>query len=684
MPLDRTTNYQNSGDFLAGDVNGDFDKIYIGAIQNENEGGRSLRLQDVEPPTAGVDMTLPLKADRKGKYLSFNSVTGAPEVVAGTGGSVTDASLVNYTPAGTGAVVTTVQAKLRETISVKDFGAVGDGDSLLGTGTDNAAFIQAALDSIDEDLGGRIHFPAGVYAIKSGLSVKPRTVITGDGWEASTVMIHNDAPPFTSNADAMFYLNGGDMVGSELPSRYIHFRNLSLNGNDNNTVNNTFNGIVAKQSLYCSVVECEIKQFDRDGLVFLHASGDSSNAGWLIQNNLIRDCNSDGIVLQRARNFEISNNIIRTQSGNGIEFEGEASERIHITGNQFNQNQTNAILCAVLSNYGVDGVDSPGSNGTNAILIQDNIFYGCCKPNDDAGGEYFGVIHATGVEDWMISGNKFTENDAYDIYIDTNNGKISNNYFYKSYRHGLYLTSGRNVQVSDNYFINASVRLTNTYDAMYINSPVASITGNRVVYDSSVSTPQQKYGLNITSGGSNCYVFGNHVISSGATANYTTASGSTRMVQNFGIGQTGTFDVNLSANQTSIAVGSDVTVLFNNAVINVGDDFNTSTYRFTASFAGMYSLDAGIRLTSLDIVSNYYSAKISIYNSSDVLQRNYQNIIDPNFTADLTLFTSTLSCLTKLEAGWYAVVYVRQDSGTVQTSIDADSWFSGSFVADYT
>ena len=79
MPLDRTTNYQNSGKFLADDVNEDFDKIYIGAVQNENEGGRSLRLKDVEPPTVGVDMTIPLKDDRKGKLLSFNSITGAPE-----------------------------------------------------------------------------------------------------------------------------------------------------------------------------------------------------------------------------------------------------------------------------------------------------------------------------------------------------------------------------------------------------------------------------------------------------------------------------------------------------------------------------------------------------------------------------------------------------------------------------
>lgn len=78
MPLNRTTNYQNSGDFLANDVNSDFDKIYIGAIQNENLNNRSLRLQDVEPTVA---MTLPLKADRANKLLSFDS-SGVPSVGA--------------------------------------------------------------------------------------------------------------------------------------------------------------------------------------------------------------------------------------------------------------------------------------------------------------------------------------------------------------------------------------------------------------------------------------------------------------------------------------------------------------------------------------------------------------------------------------------------------------------------
>ena len=98
MPLDRTTNYQNSGDFLASDVNADFDKIYIGAIQNENWIDRGLRLQEVEPTIA---MTLPLKADRVGKYLKFNATTGVPEAAEALASSGTPASATATVITGT-------------------------------------------------------------------------------------------------------------------------------------------------------------------------------------------------------------------------------------------------------------------------------------------------------------------------------------------------------------------------------------------------------------------------------------------------------------------------------------------------------------------------------------------------------------------------------------------------------
>lgn len=62
-----------------------------------------------------------------------------------------DASQVAYTPAGAGAVVTNVQAKLRETVSIGDH----------GTSADWAAALIAAAAAT----AGAIHIPAGVSAI---------------------------------------------------------------------------------------------------------------------------------------------------------------------------------------------------------------------------------------------------------------------------------------------------------------------------------------------------------------------------------------------------------------------------------------------------------------------------------------------------------------------------------------
>jgi hypothetical protein len=57
-----------------------------------------------------------------------------------------------FLQAGTGAVARTSLSKLRDVVSVKDFGAVGDGVA------DDTAAIQAAVNT-----GKSVHFPAGVY-----------------------------------------------------------------------------------------------------------------------------------------------------------------------------------------------------------------------------------------------------------------------------------------------------------------------------------------------------------------------------------------------------------------------------------------------------------------------------------------------------------------------------------------
>jgi hypothetical protein len=85
--------------------------------------------------------------------------------------SQSDAFQVSYTPPFTGSVATSVGNKLAQTVSVKDFGAVGDGV------TDDTTAIQAALNT-----GKNIYFPAGVYMHTGGIQqLAQGQHIYGDG-----------------------------------------------------------------------------------------------------------------------------------------------------------------------------------------------------------------------------------------------------------------------------------------------------------------------------------------------------------------------------------------------------------------------------------------------------------------------------------------------------------------------
>lgn len=77
-------------------------------------------------------------------------------------------SLIGFLQAGVGAILRTVQSKLRDTISVMDFGAVGDGIA------DDTAAINAAYSSVTSS-GATIWWPNGKYKISGPIRVKSKT-----------------------------------------------------------------------------------------------------------------------------------------------------------------------------------------------------------------------------------------------------------------------------------------------------------------------------------------------------------------------------------------------------------------------------------------------------------------------------------------------------------------------------
>jgi len=113
----------------------------------------------------GVNFSI-LVQDSKGTMIyNFPDGTGIDAVI--------NASDVIYDPAGTGAVETTVQEKLRQTVSIKDFGAVGDGV------TDDTVAIQNAVNAVGAS--GRVNFPTGTFLLSSTIQCLTNQQLIGNG-----------------------------------------------------------------------------------------------------------------------------------------------------------------------------------------------------------------------------------------------------------------------------------------------------------------------------------------------------------------------------------------------------------------------------------------------------------------------------------------------------------------------
>ncbi|MFP4313384.1 MAG: glycosyl hydrolase family 28-related protein, partial [Alphaproteobacteria bacterium] len=162
MPLERLTDYLEGGDFSASSINTELDFLIAAIQQVARQGDLTLKYSDHETPSSS---DLPSKAQRAGKALGFNA-QGEPIAVSLEGSMAAP----DYTAQGTGAVTRTASDKFADFVSVKDFGAIGDGLN------DDTIAIQNALSASDS-----VYIPCGSYLITSALELTSDKTLIGAG-----------------------------------------------------------------------------------------------------------------------------------------------------------------------------------------------------------------------------------------------------------------------------------------------------------------------------------------------------------------------------------------------------------------------------------------------------------------------------------------------------------------------
>jgi hypothetical protein len=174
---------------------------------------------------------------------------------------------------------------MRDVVSVKDFGAVGDGV------TDDRASIQAAIDATNAAGGGAVYVPSGTYIIGQsgsalggrnyGLALKSNVALIGQSATSSILKVKNAA-------DIDLIVNPSTAISN------VTLKELTLDGNESNQGVSPANGF----NLWARL----ITQLDIDNVISLNPAswGIRIDACSRVQLNEITcdhsaESNSDGI-----------------------------------------------------------------------------------------------------------------------------------------------------------------------------------------------------------------------------------------------------------------------------------------------------------------------------------------------------------------------------------------------------
>ena len=395
--------------------------------------------------TQGQDYKFILKTSAGASIGTYDNVPGAndpTDIYAALAASF-GSSLIGYLPAGTGAVATTVQTKLRESVSVMDFGAVGNGT------TDDTAAINTGI-SVAVVLKQPLFFPAGTYLVTSSINIPIGTQLLGvkgdqypAGFGISPLATTINFQPTSANTD-LFVASGTSYAGfrfqysidgfyftSNTNARYglnlngviySRFENLAFettfqtaiycNATINNRFVNLFTAGTTTAVTYAGNVEttdvweqCSFSGVSPIGVDFLGTS-----IGVRFSNCLFEQLNTYGIRLAK----ECQNITVENSYGEDVPYANVSTNamfKIGYTGTALSENAQLTIIGGVFAgrNAGSVGsfVDCDYCKGVQLIGVTHNRFTNIIKTTANTTAQSIRVQGGNGIS-WVTYANDFT------------------------------------------------------------------------------------------------------------------------------------------------------------------------------------------------------------------------------------------------------------------------------------
>jgi polygalacturonase len=469
-----------------------------GSINNASVGATT--------PSTGAFTTLAASSTISG--TGFSTYLASPPAIGGTtanAGSFTTLSAssnnpsLKYLSSGTGAIARTYASKFGDLISVKDFGATGNGS------TDDTTAIQNTFNAVCAAGGGIAYLPAGTYKTSSALTLgcsnltiqganPSGSIIASASTTADTLTIGTTSSVYYNIQvrGLGFFPSVTKTAGSEI---HIVGNNVNVDVGDF-MISGGFAGVVLDSygtALTYRIHNFFIQSLGNQAITVGTANGAAADV-FIYQGN-VQNC-FGSILIQNASGIYLANVDTTLATGNGIQINPVAGGEVVF-----------AFFDTVLSDTNGGFGWLIQSTGTTLVtnIVMNKIW---AAANQGTAGIYINAATASKL----------------------NGVTIQNSIVRDNYQHGIVMSSGTNVTVDANQICSNSASAFNTYDGIVVSPGFTGFTITNNIsgmcgYEGAGGINNQAYGLvlNSSSATNNFIVMGNR-FPSNATAGYTNAA----------------------------------------------------------------------------------------------------------------------------------------------------------------